>query len=136
MGLHMKIKNKISLLFILILLISIFVLGYGILGKGEKQPKEWSIGERFQHETSLTWRGVAADLFRASPKTPPLYKSYPEVKMEKLPKPGNMRWSRLKPAMFVPHRYSACATLCLAAVHVYLNFSKIWNYLHRKIRRN
>jgi len=87
MDLHIKKKNKISLLFILISLISILVLGYGIFGKSEKQQKELSIGERFQYETSLTWRGVVGDLFRARPKRPPLYKGYPEMKMVKLPKP-------------------------------------------------
>jgi hypothetical protein len=41
--------------------------------------------------------------------------------------------SQLELRKFVPHRYSAYVTLCLAAVHVYLNAGKIWKYLCRKI---
>jgi hypothetical protein len=36
---------------------------------------------------------------------------------------------------FVPHRYFAYTTLCLAAVHIYLNAGKIWKYLCRKIKK-
>ena len=49
--------------------------------------KELSIGERFNYETSLTWRGVIGDLFRSKPKKPPQYKDYPEAKVTKLPEP-------------------------------------------------
>lgn len=43
--------------------------------------------------------------------------------------------SRLELRRFVPHRYFAYATLILAAVHVFLNWSKVWRYLRRKFRR-
>lgn len=42
--------------------------------------------------------------------------------------------SQLELRKFVPHRYAAYVTLILAAVHVYLNARKIWNYLRRKIQ--
>src|SRR3990167_6103005 len=50
--------------------------------------KELSPGERFHHETSLTWRGVIGDIFRSKPKKPPQYKNYPGSKTIKLPKPA------------------------------------------------
>lgn len=42
--------------------------------------------------------------------------------------------SRLELRKFVPHRYFAYATLCLAAVHVYLNAPKVWRYIRRKLK--
>jgi hypothetical protein len=32
---------------------------------------------------------------------------------------------------FVPHRYFAYATLSLTALHVYLNWGKVWRFLRR-----
>lgn len=55
---------------------------------GQDVEKELSIGERFHHETSLTWRGVIGDLFRSKPKKPPQFKNYPDAEVTKLPKPG------------------------------------------------
>ncbi|MHC4457605.1 MAG: hypothetical protein ACYS0I_11035 [Planctomycetota bacterium] len=43
--------------------------------------------------------------------------------------------SQLELRKFVPHRYFAYATLCLAAVHVYLNVGKLWRYICRKFGR-
>ncbi len=50
--------------------------------------KELDIGERFHHETSLTWLGVVGDLFRGKPEKPTQYKSYPDTKTVKLPRPA------------------------------------------------
>ncbi len=43
--------------------------------------------------------------------------------------------SQLELRKFVPHRYFACVTLSLAAVHVYLNAGKLWQYIRRKIKK-
>jgi hypothetical protein len=43
--------------------------------------------------------------------------------------------SELELRRFVPHRYFAYTTLCLAAIHVYFNFRKIWNFLRGKLMR-
>ena len=40
--------------------------------------------------------------------------------------------SQLDLHKFIPHRYAAYITLCLAAAHVGLNASKLWRYLRRK----
>jgi len=50
--------------------------------------EELSVGERFHHDTSLTWRGVIGDVFLSKPKKPPQYKNYPDSKIIKLPKPA------------------------------------------------
>ncbi|MFC1584667.1 hypothetical protein ACFL5V_03865 [Fibrobacterota bacterium] len=49
---------------------------------------------------------------------------------------GMLGWiqARLELRQFVPHRYFAYATLCLAAVHVYLNFNRVWSFFKRKLR--
>jgi hypothetical protein len=39
--------------------------------------------------------------------------------------------SQLELRQFVPHRYAAYTTLCLAAVHVSLHAGKVWRYLSR-----
>lgn len=43
--------------------------------------------------------------------------------------------SRLELRRFVPHSYFAYVTLILAALHVLLNWGKVWRYLHRKLKR-
>jgi hypothetical protein len=43
--------------------------------------------------------------------------------------------SQLDLRKFVPHRYFAYTTLSLAAIHVALNWDKIWRYIVGKIRR-
>ena len=43
--------------------------------------------------------------------------------------------SQLELRKFVPHRYFAYATLCLAVVHVYLDAPKLWRYIRRKLKR-
>lgn len=53
---------------------------------GEENKKS-SLGERFHSETSLTWSGALADLLRAKPRLPPLYKDYPGTKKISLPSP-------------------------------------------------
>lgn len=42
--------------------------------------------------------------------------------------------SQLELRQFVPHRYAAYVTLCLAAVHVCFHAGKVWRYLSRTIR--
>lgn len=75
------ILPAIVLLFVLAF-ISVFVAG------GKEQNKEnMSIGDRFHYETSLTWTGAIADAFRAKPKKPPQYKSYPSAQKIELTKP-------------------------------------------------
>lgn len=61
---------------------------YKSLAYSKDSGKELSIGERFHHETSLTWLGVIGDLFRGKPEKPPPYKNYPDSKSVKLPKPA------------------------------------------------
>jgi hypothetical protein len=39
--------------------------------------------------------------------------------------------SQLELRKFVPHRYFAYTTLCLAALHVYLNWKKLWKFIRR-----
>jgi SagB-type dehydrogenase family enzyme len=68
-----------------ILILLVFV--GGLLARQKENKKELSIGERFHNETSLTWRGALGDIFRTKPKKPPLYKTYPDSKKVKLPKP-------------------------------------------------
>jgi SagB-type dehydrogenase family enzyme len=67
----------------LIILILVGVLS----AKQNIQKEDLSIGERFHHETSLTWRGALADMFRAKPEKPPQYKTYASAEKLKLPKP-------------------------------------------------
>ncbi len=60
----------------------------GILSaKGNIQKEDLSIGERFHHETSFTWAGALAGVFRPKPPMPPQYKTYPPAEKLKLPKP-------------------------------------------------
>ncbi len=40
--------------------------------------------------------------------------------------------SQLELRKFVPHRYFAYATLFLAALHLYLNFGRLWRYLKKR----
>jgi len=42
--------------------------------------------------------------------------------------------SQLELRRFVPHRYFAYATLVLTAIHVYLNWNKVWNFLLRAFK--
>ncbi len=60
---------------------------YGLPSYSKDAEKELSIGERFHHDTSLTWLGVIGDLFRSRPTKPPQYKNYPDSKVIQLPKP-------------------------------------------------
>ena len=69
--------------------LSLFVAIVIIIGTrawGEENKKS-SLGERFHSETSLTWSGALADLLRAKPRLPPLYKDYPGTKKISLPSP-------------------------------------------------
>ena len=66
----------------------IFTNSFGLSAYSKDAEKELSPGERFHHETSLTWRGVIGDVFRSKPKKPPQYKNYPGSKIIKLPKPA------------------------------------------------
>ena len=58
---------------------------YVPLAHSKDVEKESSIGERFHHDTSLTWLGVIGDLFHSRPKKPSQYKNYPDAKITKLP---------------------------------------------------
>ena len=40
--------------------------------------------------------------------------------------------SELELRKFFPHRYFAYATLCLAAIHLYLNFGRLHRYLKNR----
>ena len=83
MGIHGK-KSKFAIATAM-LAVAVFVC-VSLAGE-KKHEKELSIGERFHHESSLTWRGVLGDMFGTKPKKPPQYKTYPGVKKIKLPKP-------------------------------------------------
>jgi len=65
----------------------LFTNSFGLSAYSKDAEKEFSPGERFHHNTSLTWRGVIGDVFRSKPKKPPQYKNYPDSKVIKLPKP-------------------------------------------------
>jgi SagB-type dehydrogenase family enzyme len=83
----MAIRWKINKYTVVIAALTVLAF-VGMLIAGRKEPKkELSIGERFHHETSLTWRGVLGDMFRTKPKKPPLYKTYPSSQKVNLPKP-------------------------------------------------
>jgi SagB-type dehydrogenase family enzyme len=83
----MNIRRKIIKFVIIMVLAAVLVFVYSLLAPEEERQKKLSIGERFHHETSLTWGGVLGDLFRPKPKRPPQYKTYPGAKVIKLPKP-------------------------------------------------
>ena len=80
--------SKIGALVTITFLLTVLVFSYSILTWGEDSQGKRSIGERFQHETSLTWQGVLGDLFSPKPEEPPQYKRYSGVKNIKLPKPN------------------------------------------------
>ncbi len=42
--------------------------------------------------------------------------------------------SQLELRRFIPHRYAAYTTLCLAAVHVCFHAGKVWRYLSRTFK--
>jgi len=69
------------------LLIVLIFIGILLAQQKKEKEKEVSIGERFHKETSLTWRGVVGDVFRAKPRRPPQYKVYPRVNKIELPEP-------------------------------------------------
>jgi SagB-type dehydrogenase family enzyme len=60
---------------------------YSVVSSGEKSRNEFTIGERFHHKTSLTWRSVIGDIFSPKPEKPPQYKAYKGAKAVKLPSP-------------------------------------------------
>lgn len=73
---------------IILLSITLFLVPYTVMMVREQKPQsDLSIGERFHEETSLTWRGAIADMFRSRPKSPPLYKTYRNAPVTKLPQP-------------------------------------------------
>src|SRR3972149_2273755 len=89
---HKFFKNDMQMylnIWTLSLAIASFVLftnTFGLLAYSKDAEKDLSPGERFHHETSLTWRGVIGDIFRSKPKKPSQYKNYPDSKIIKLPK--------------------------------------------------
>lgn len=83
----MGIQGKMSKFVIAMAMLGVVAFAYALLAQEKENVKELSIGERFHYETSLTWRGVLGDMFRAKPKKPPQYKTYPGSKKVELPKP-------------------------------------------------
>lgn len=71
---------------ILAVLVWIFFVFRGS-SKKEVQQEELTIGERFHHETSLTWRGALSDMFSPKPAKPPSAKDYPGAQTIKLSEP-------------------------------------------------
>ncbi|MHC4122744.1 MAG: SagB/ThcOx family dehydrogenase [Planctomycetota bacterium] len=53
----------------------------------KQQDRKLSIGRRFHYETSITWRGILADMFQKKPRKPSQYKNYPDSNKVKLPEP-------------------------------------------------
>ncbi|MCF6154336.1 MAG: SagB/ThcOx family dehydrogenase [Candidatus Brocadia sp.] len=84
---YMQIYLNIRTLSIAIASFALLANFYVPLSHSKDVKKELSIGERFHHETSLTWLGVIGDLFHRRPKRPPQYKNYPDSKVIILPKP-------------------------------------------------
>lgn len=83
----MGIQRRISKFTVPTVLLIVLAFVCVLLAHGKEHQKELSIGERFHHQTSLTWRGVLGDMFRTKPKEPSPYKRYPGSKLIKLPKP-------------------------------------------------
>lgn len=75
------------MLFIAITSFALLANFYVPLAHSKDVEKESNIGERFHHDTSLTWLSVIRDLFRGRSKKPPQYKNYPDSKIIKLPNP-------------------------------------------------
>lgn len=84
---YMQIHLNIRTLSLAIASFALLANFYVPLAHSKDVEKESSIGERFHHETSLTWLGVIGDLFRGRPKKPSQYKNYPDSKAIILPKP-------------------------------------------------
>ncbi len=83
----MALQRKIGK-FTVVAAVLIVLLFVGMLEGRKREGKEkLSTGERFHHETTLTWRGVLGDVFGSKPKKPPQYKTYPGSEKIKLPKP-------------------------------------------------
>lgn len=83
----MNYRQKITTFAIPTILVFYLVFCNVQLVMGQDPQKELSIGENFYQETSLTWLSVVGDVFSSKPKKPSLYKTYPGVKVIKLPKP-------------------------------------------------
>lgn len=83
----MVVRHRISLIVISTALLSLLIIGFVLSADVKKSQKELSIGERFHHQTSLTWRHVIGDFLSFKPKKPPQYKTYPEAKLVRLPDP-------------------------------------------------
>ena len=80
-------NSRLSLVFpsSVFLLLSLFILSPS--SSEEDLDRKAGIGERFHHETSLTWLGLATDFLHAKPKEPPLYKRLQGAERMKLPAP-------------------------------------------------
>ena len=63
--------GSIGLALTVITALVIFLVSAGISGKARHKKDEptLTIGERFQKETSMSWRGVMGDLFRSRPQS-------------------------------------------------------------------
>lgn len=85
----MKVREKIAVLVIVAILLSLLGIAYVLSAGEQKSQKDFSAGERFHHETKLTWRKVIGDVLSLRPKKPPQYKTYPEAKRIQLPDPDH-----------------------------------------------
>ncbi len=83
----MDILRRIGKFTVITALLNVLIFISILLARQKEEGREVSIGERFHKETSLTWRGVIGDMFRAKPKQPPQYKVYPGASKIELPKP-------------------------------------------------
>lgn len=83
----MGIRRKMSKFTIAAMALTVLAFVCMLTAEEKGDRKQLSIGEHFHHETSLTWRGVLGDMFRAKPKKPPQYKTYPGSERVKLPEP-------------------------------------------------
>jgi len=73
----MTLQRKISKFTVATAAIIVLVFVSMLPARKKENKKQPSTGERFHHQTSLTWRGVLGDVFGAKPKKPPQYKTYP-----------------------------------------------------------
>jgi SagB-type dehydrogenase family enzyme len=83
----MRSLRKMLLYILPVFLLAVVLLSQTLCGSGKRSDEDRSIGERFHHETSLTWLGALGDAFRGKPEEPPQYKTYPGAEIIELPEP-------------------------------------------------
>ncbi len=65
----------------------VVVFAFDMINLESKPVNEASTGERFHHDTALSWKDALGDLFRFKPPKPLPYKAYPAAKRIELPLP-------------------------------------------------